>query len=192
MKYFESFFWGMIAALSAIVIQLVFSIIFSTLSGQTSDASYASYFSIPSFVVAVAFIEEFFKYLILKKRIAEISSPKTFLLNVIMMGLGFFAIELALILKNSSTIQLRAIIEIATLHIGTTMLIGNFVFAESSKKISAAILSLLLATIFHSFYNLFVLQEKIFFDYLNGFLLILLLFFNLKLFFHVDKPLARD
>ncbi len=78
MKQLESFFWGIIAAVGAGVVQFIFFILFSIFTDPAGKLSYGDFFSIPVFILVIAFVEEFFKFLMLTRRITGISSKKTF------------------------------------------------------------------------------------------------------------------
>ncbi len=192
MKQFESFFWGIIAALGAGVVQFVFFILFATFADPTSNLSYAQFFAIPVFIATTAFIEELFKYLLISKRILEHSSERNFLLNAFLFGLGFFAVEFALILASSPTLQLPTTAGIAALHLGTTIFMSFFIATRSSKGSNFSLLALLLATILHVLYNLAIAGANQFSGYFAIALLIILLFIDLKLFLRFNQELAQD
>ena len=69
MRQIESFFWGIIAALGALFIELLVFIGFSAIQNSGIRLSFSQLFLLPGFVIAAAFIEESFKYLIIAKRI---------------------------------------------------------------------------------------------------------------------------
>ncbi len=189
----ESFFWGIIAALGAIVVQFVFFILFSTFADPTEKLSYAYFFSIPSFIVAIAFIEEFFKYLILVKKIPSLLSKKTIFFSTILLGIGFFSVEFVLILNSDVIPSPQSLLEIATLHLGTTMLMGYFIMIAKANKRTAIpiILPLLFATFLHFSYNLLVSQENSISSNITLAGLIILILVNFFL-FYTDKTLAQD
>ncbi|NTV40815.1 MAG: hypothetical protein HGA61_00900 [Candidatus Moranbacteria bacterium] len=192
MKKLESFFWGIIAACGAAVFQLIYFLIFSDIFDTERKFSFVQFYSVPFFIIIIAFIEEFFKYLILSKRISKISSKKSFFLNAFFMGLGFFCLELALILNKGLGGELReAVVEILILQIGTTVLLGFFVANEKMKKSSSAIFGLFLATLFHSTFNLLALDQNHFTDYGSFVLLATLFFICLKISFTSKATLAK-
>ena len=192
MKQLEPFFWGIIAALGAMVGQIFFFVLFSTFLDPTGKMSYGDFFSMPVFILITAFIEEFFKYLLLSRRILEFSREKAFLLNTVLLGLGFFAVELMLILINSPVLKLPTILGIATLHLSTTIFMGYFVATRSSKGFNFAPSALLLATILHASYNLAITFANSLFSYFIIALLIVLLLTDLRLFLYFNQELAQD
>lgn len=192
MKQFESFFWGIVAALGAVVFQLVFFILFSIFIDPTGEMSLAQFFLLPSFVIALTVIEEFFKYLLLGRKILAISSHKNFLFNVLLMGLGFFAVEFFLISTKGSTTQIQAIIKIAVLQIGTSAFMGYFVATKNARKFNRSVLALIFTVIFHFSYNLSVIQENTLLNYAAFLSLITLVLIDFALFSKLKKRLASD
>jgi hypothetical protein len=193
MKKFESFFWGLISACGAVVLQFVFFIVFSNFIDPTMKISFEQFFAMPLFIVLFSFIEEFFKYLMISKRICEISSRKNFLINTFMLGLGFFSFELVLVLTSSSGIEINQLVEIAILHISAAVFMGYFIFtAKSPGRSNLLAWPLLFATAFHSSFNFLVLQT----NPLSGYALILGLVFlvllDFRLFSNLDRALAQD
>ncbi len=192
MKQLESFFWGIIAALGAGVVQFVFFILFAAFADPTGKLSYAQFFAIPIFIIITALIEEIFKFLLLSKRILGYSREKEFLLNTLLLGLGFFATEFALISTNSTTLQISTILKIATLHLGTTIFMGFFIATRSSRGFNFSTLALLFATLVHALFNLAVSQSNPLWSYSATALLIFLLLADLRLFLLFNQELAQD
>ncbi len=192
MRQFESFFWGIIAALGAMVGQIFFFVLFSTFLDSAGKMSYGDFFSIPVFILITAFIEEFFKYLMLTRRILGISSSKNFLSNTFLMGIGFLAVELFLISASGSALQLLPTVGIIVLHLATTLLLGLLIQTSGANKISLAFLPLLLASIFHAGYNLAISQANVFFNYLAILALFVLILADLFLFSRSRKMLAQE
>lgn len=192
MKQFESFFWGIIAALGATVVQLIFFIVFSTFSDPNGELAFVAFFSIPSFIFFIALIEELLKYLMLKKRILEISDPNNLLANILLMGFGFFALELGLMLTKGSFVGLQTAAGIAVFHLSTTLILGYFIATNARKKISLEIMALALTTAFHTLYNLAVSKETALADYAVDALLIFLLLISIRIFTRLRKALAQE
>ena len=67
MKLFESFLWGIIAALGALIVEIVFYIIASFFIDPTSSLPFSQFFIVPQFIIAAACIEEVLKYIIIFK-----------------------------------------------------------------------------------------------------------------------------
>lgn len=192
MKQFESFFWGIIAALGATVVQLIFFILFSAFIDPSGKTTFEAFFLMPTFILVIAFIEELFKYLLLKKRILEISVHGTLLTNTLLMGLGFFALELGLMLAKGSKIGLQATASIAVFQLSTTFILGYFIATNARKKISLEIMALALTTAFHTLYNLAVSKETALADYAVDALLIFLLLISIRIFMRLRKALAQE
>jgi hypothetical protein len=192
MKQFESFFWGIIAALGAMVGQIFFFVLFSTFLDPAGKMSYGDFFSIPVFILVTAFIEEFFKYLMLTRRILGISSARNFLSNTFLMGIGFLAVEFFLISNSGGAFQLLPTAGIVVLHLATTLLLGLLIQTNGASKISLAPLPLLLASGFHASYNLAISQANVFFSYLAILALFVLILADLFLFSRSRKMLAQE
>jgi len=154
MKKLESFFWGAVAAGGAVVFQFVFFLATANFIAPEAKLSFDQFYTLPLVLILFAFLEEFFKYLMLTKRIIKSSAGRDFLLNACLVGLGFFAFELGLILNNGGVIEIKRILAIATLHVVTTLFMSYFIFtAKKPNLFNTGIWPLLLATTLHSFFN---------------------------------------
>jgi hypothetical protein len=192
MRQIESFFWGIVAALGALVLEFIcFSGISAFFNSSSSTLSYSQVFLVPWFIVFAAFIEESFKYLIIFKRVTTFSLEKTFLINSFLVGLGFFSTELVVISLSGPLPALHFLIEIAILHIGTAGLIGYFIFTKNSKKISTFFFAIMVAVFFHSTYNLLTLERNYFQNYAIFALLGLLILINATNFLRIRSKLAQ-
>jgi len=158
MKQLESFFWGAIAALGALVIQLVILLAAAAVQNPYGQALSVAYVTTAWGIVGAAFIEEFFKYIIIVKRIEYLSLEKTFIVNSLFVGLGFFSVELALIyLKHIDPAQhIWALGEIGIIHLATAGIIGYRIATRNPKKMYTFVSTLLLVTAIHSAYNLLI------------------------------------
>ena len=179
MKLFEPFFWGVIAALGALVIEIVFYIIASFFIDPTSTMPFSQFFVVPQFIIAAACIEEILKYIMISKRFSVLPPEKSKLANALAIGLGFFLFELALILITRVSPAPQFLIEIAIVHIGTAGLIGTILIVKNIKKIPAFIYALIAAVIFHSAYNLLTLSRNLMENYLIFVILGLLIALNI-------------
>ncbi len=161
MQKLESFFWGVIAAGGAVVFQFIFFLATTNFIVPEAKLSFDQFYVIPVVIMLFAFLEEFFKYLMLTQRITSISTRPAFFINAFLIGLGFFALELTSILANAGTLEIQKIFEIAILHLGTTLLMGYFIFeAKKSSRLGGAFYSLLLATSLHFSFNWLTLQAS--------------------------------
>jgi hypothetical protein len=193
MKLIESFFYGIVAALGALIAELFVFIGISIHSGGISATSFSELFVLPSFIFVAACIEELLKYLVISKRKEVLSDKKSFFINSLFIGLGFFGVELAFLSASGTglpAIQLLA--EIAVVHIGTAGLIGYFVSAENPKKLSVFLPAVLLATLFHGSYNILAINRGTVENYIIFAILSLLFAFNIAFFLSIRKELAQD
>jgi len=192
MTQIESIFWGIIAALGALVIELVFFIGSSIYINPTMEISFSQFFIIPQFLVVAVCIEEIFKYIVISKRIERLSLEKSCIINSLFVGLGFFGVEMALILMSKNLPGIQSLIEIAIVHIGTSGLIGYFVATKNPKKITTFLLAIVFAIVFHASYNLMVLKREFIQNYFIFTILGLLILFNIANFFSISRKLAQE
>lgn len=192
MKQIESFFWGIIAALGAIIVELFLFIGFSAYSDYSMGFSFSSLYSIPRFIILAACIEEIFKYLIISKRVELISLEKSYIINSFFVGLGFFGVELGLISQAEPFPPLLLLAEIAILHIGTAGIIGYFVATKNPKKLMTFLFVVLIVTIIHATFNLLSLNRNFITNYLILATLTLVIMTNIRNFFSIRRVLAQD
>jgi hypothetical protein len=192
MHQLESFFWGIIAALGALVVEFVAYISISAYVNQTSLMAFSQLFAVPQFIVLFAFIEEFFKYIVISRRIEMLSLEKSYLVNSFLLGLGFFGIELSFISMSMALPDWKVLAEIAILHIGTAGLIGYNVATKNPKKIFTFIYILSVAVFFHSIYNFLVIKREFWQNYGVFVLLGLLILINAFNFSRISRKLAQD
>ncbi len=193
MQKLESFFWGVVAAGGAVVFQFIFFLAATNFIAPEAKLSFDQFYVLPIVVLLFAFLEEFFKYLMLAKRIIKISTKHDFLINALLIGLGFFTLELAIILTNSGNLEIQKILEIAILHLGTTILMGYFILTmKKSSPLYSVTYPLLLATGLHFSFNWLVLQTSPVFNSLAILILSLLLFLAFKILTAPNNLLAQD
>jgi len=193
MKKLESFFWGIIAALGATVFQFIFFLATTSFIAPKSQLSFDQFYVVPGVVLLFAFLEEFFKYLMLTKRIIKSSAGRDFLLNACLVGLGFFTLELGLILSSGGNLEIQKILAIAILHIGTTILMSSFMLTtKKSSLLYLVAYPLLLATGLHASFNWLILQASPISNAIAILILSLLIFLAFKLFTTSNKLLAQD
>jgi hypothetical protein len=193
MRQIESFFWGIIAALGALVVQLVVYIGFTFYANGTAiNVSFSQLFAIPAFIIIGVFIEESFKYLIVSKKIETFSQDRSYLTNSIFLGLGFFITELGLIFLSTTTFQFDVLREIAIIHIGSAGLIGYIVAMKNPKKISTFLYAVLVTSFFHGAYNLLIIQRTFVTNYAIFILLTILVLLNIFNLLFINRRLAQD
>jgi hypothetical protein len=192
MKQIESFFWGIIAALGALVLEFIFFFGYSIYANPSGTFSFSQFFLIPSFIIAAAFIEETFKYIVISKRIEMLSLEKSYLVNSFLVGLGFFGVELGAIFLSGPLPATQFLVEIAIIHMGTAGLMGYFVAIGNPKKISTFIFATIVAVFFHAGYNLLTLRRDFIQNYAIFALLGLLFFINFVNFLRISRKLAQQ
>lgn len=192
MKQFESLLWGIIAALGALVVEFIVFISISAYTGQGSEISFFQFFAVPQFIFLFAGIEEFLKYIVISKRIEMLSLEKSYIINSMLVGLGFFGVEFGLIFMSFGLPDWKTLTEIALLHIGTAGLIGYIVAVRNPRKFLTFFYAFLLASAFHATYNLLVLKKEFLQNYLSLALLSLLVLINIINFFRISHKINRD
>jgi predicted DNA-binding transcriptional regulator len=192
MKQVESFFWGIIAALGALVVELLVFVIFSGSTDQTNNISFTQLFVLPQLIVLGACIEEIFKYIIISKRIEMLSLRRSYLINSYLVGLGFFSIELGIVLATGAVPATNILVEIAIIHLGTSGIIGYIVATKNPKKIMTFIKAVLFATFLHSTYNILILDRTFIINLAIFALLAFIIIFNLVNLARINNRLAQD
>jgi RsiW-degrading membrane proteinase PrsW (M82 family) len=161
MKQIESLFLGIIAALGALFLELIVFFIFSgELDYGKGLFLEESLISSNYLIIATAFIEELFKYLIIVKRLDYFSLGRGLIFNSLLLGLGFAAVESILIFTSTgSSIPYRNLIEISILHIFTAGLAGYFVATRNPQKLATAFKAVSIATFLHLAYNFMAINR---------------------------------
>ena len=193
MKQLESFFWGAIAALGALVVQFVILMIISTVQNPYGQQlTSLTYLATAWGIIGAAFVEELFKYIVIHKRIEYLSLEKTFVVNSLFVGFGFFAVELALLhFKGVNIFENAALLaQIGILHASTAGIIGYRIAVRNPKKTYTFISTILIVTAVHSAYNLLVNYPNALTGALIYCLLGLLVFITLRDFFRISAKLA--
>lgn len=189
-KLIESFFWGFLAAIGALIIELVFYIIISPFAYRTGSMTFSQFFIAPQFIIIAACIEEIFKGIFIFRRFNVLPLEKSRFLNAFSLGLGFYLLELVLILITRVSPDPQFLAEIAIVHIGTTCLIGQVIDIKNIKKYMLFIGALAVATFLHSGYNLLILSRTDAEYYFVFIILCLLVLSNIFLFIRA-KLLSR-
>ncbi len=188
---FESFLWGIIAAFGALVIEILALLAFSAY--KNTEFSFDIFFAIPSFILISAGIEEFFKYIIISKKIESFSLEKSYIVNSILVGLGFFAVELGLIyISNEILPAWNILAEITILHMGTAGLIGYIIAIKNPRKFFTFLLALSVAVAFHAVYNFLVIKREFLQNYAVFCLLGVLILINIVNFFRISGKINPD
>jgi hypothetical protein len=191
MKYIESFFRGIIAALGALVLEIAFFAGFQIFGNPVSALSFSQFFIIPQFIIIAALIEEIFKYIVISKRIDMSSIENSILINSFLVGLGFFGVELALISALGTLPAWPSLAGIATLHIGTAGLIGYIITVKNPNKITTSLYAVSIAALFHIPYNLLSIKMgSLSENYPILIVLGLLVFLNIANFFRINRSVG--
>jgi hypothetical protein len=80
MKYLESFFWGILAALGALLIELIILNVIQLSTFPKNSLDINLFFSSLSFIVIAALAEEIFKYLVIVKKIGDFFIARSIIL----------------------------------------------------------------------------------------------------------------
>ncbi len=205
MRQIESFFLGIIAALGALILELVVLVIISISADYGIELTPENLFSldvIPKtlsvfhyLLLASVIIEESLKYVMIAKRVEVFSLDRKIILNSFLVGLGFALVEIMLIYGkiSSGTAEFfyQNIAEIILIHISTAGIIGYFVATRNPRKIITFIKPVAIAVFFHLLYNLLVIYRD---GYSTGpfiiALLIILLAINIFNVIGINKRLA--
>jgi hypothetical protein len=189
MHQLESFFWGIIAALGALVLE--FAVFIGISFYYSPEFAFSQLFIVPQFIVLFACIEEFFKYIVISRRVEMLSLEKSYLTNSFLVGLGFFGVELAFISMSGALPAWKVLAEIAILHVGTAGLIGYIVAVKNPLKFSTFFFALPVVIGFHAIYNLLVIKRDFWQNYAVFAVLGLLVLINIINFFRISRKLAE-
>ena len=163
------FFYGMLAAIPAILLELGFS---EELRLINLPAALTLIFYI---FIGIALIEEVLKYLVVKKKVlkdSEFDEPVDAMLYMIIAALGFAALENLLILSPLiSSFQFMETFLVSGLRlIGATFLhalcsglVGYFLalsFFESKNRLKLISEGLLIAVVLHGLYNFSIMKVE--------------------------------
>lgn len=165
------FFYGMLVAIIAAVIEIEIAAGFAILGDRLVVTFPFLFFLLYHFIV-IALVEEFSKFLIVKEKVIndpEFDEPVDVMLYMIIVALGFAALENLLILlpgKETFIFQ-EALAVIAFRFIGATFLhalcsgaLGYFLalsIFEPKKRLRLIIQGIVTATILHGLFNIFII-----------------------------------
>ena len=187
MKLFESFFWGFIAALGALILEIISYIIISPFIDPKGLIPFSQFFITPKLIIVTAFIEEFLKFIIIARRFNALAPDKSRLANALAIGLGFFLFELILISSTRVNPSPQFLIEIAIIHIGTSGLIGGILTIKNIRKIAAFAYAIILSITLHSTYNILLLDRNNMHNYFIFLVLGIVVISNLGIFLYLKR-----
>lgn len=151
-KFIKPFLFGIIAALGALILELVFYLIFPE---QETRQDY--YSKITIFLFLVVAVEEALKILMVYKNSQELKKENDIFVSSFFVGAGFALTEL--FLKDLESKELFSIgnLNIVLVHILTAGLAGYFLSKERTPKRNYLLKIWLLVFLIHLAYNLLVI-----------------------------------
>ncbi len=195
MKQIESFFWGIIAALGALLLELIFLTLATIFSSSQKELTLEHLFSLGYLLPLAAIAEEILKYTVIAKRIDFFSFGRSVILNSFLVGLGFAAVEALLIyIKEIPAVSFFSwnLIEIMLLHILTAGIIGYYVAVQNPKKIKTIFKAVGIAAAAHLGYNILMIYKNPLIYPLVFVLLGILVIINLRNLAFVNKHLRPE
>lgn len=194
MKKIELFFWGILAALGALLVEVLIAFGLAAYQHQGATLDFEFFNGSLALLVIFVLIEELFKYFIIAKKIEALSLGRSFIFNSLLMGAGFALTEIGLIVLQSGglTSDYSALGRIAVVHIATAGIMGYSFALGNPKRVSTAFRALLIPSVLHLAYNLLAFKGDNFAytDQLVVFLLALLVFSNIANLIRLPKKLA--
>lgn len=201
MKQIESLFLGIIAALGALVLELVVLLAISITTGSEIYLSFDVLDTVPrtllifyGFLLASVIIEESLKYLMITKKVEKFSIDRQIVLNALLVGIGFALVEIVLIYERISASTdaffYRNILEVVLIHILTAGVMGYFVAVLNPNRIGTLIKAVSLASLVHLLYNILSTHRNSYSELFIVGLLTLLLLINIVNVLRVNKRLA--
>jgi RsiW-degrading membrane proteinase PrsW (M82 family) len=181
------FFYGMLIAVPTVLVEMG---ILKELANLNINSFYLSLLNI---FVAVAFIEEFMKYLVVREKVLkhhEFDEPTDAMIYMIISALGFAASENILMLFSlgpvfvlQDTVSLSAFrfVGATFLHALSSGTLGFFLalsFYKYKGKLPLTILGLGISTLLHGIYNFSIIKM----DELSGFFIPLIVLTGLAIF----------
>ncbi|MBM3250852.1 MAG: PrsW family intramembrane metalloprotease [Candidatus Nealsonbacteria bacterium] len=164
------FFWGILATLPTLIMELGLS---ETLSRLNIPLTFIL---ILKLFIGVALVEEIIKYLVVRDKVLkdpEFDEPVDAMIYMIIAALGFAALENILVLipgkdvilfsqifKQTITISFLRFVGATFLHALSSGLVGYFLalsFFETKKRGQLIISGLIIATILHGLFNFFIM-----------------------------------
>lgn len=194
MKQIELFFWGIIAALGALLVEILFSFSMTAYANPDNILDFNLFNSSLLLVVSFVLVEEMFKYLIIVKKVELFSLERSYIFNSLIVGLGFATTELTLIaLQNNGSLEnFFSLGRVAIVHISTAGIMGYLVALGNPNRLKTFFWAITLSSILHLAYNLLILnQDKLAFsEQVINTLVLLLIYLNISNIIRLPKKLA--
>lgn len=158
MQKIKPILFGMLAALSALIVELVLSDMYFIFSGKEIDLNYSE--KITVFLFLVVLIEEFIKYIMILKLYDSQPAEKQRISTAILLGLGFAIVESSFLYlhQNFSHLYL-GILSAVILHTVTAGVIGYLIISTKNINKVSAIKIIIIAFGLHTAYNLMVIYN---------------------------------
>lgn len=176
MKYLESFFLGIVAALGALFLEFLALGIYEINFPANKEITGGIFFASIPFIAIVSIIEESFKYIVIVKRIKLLFSGRPVIFASLFVGLSFSVFEIALAIGqigDSWTNQWQHLAAIIILHVSTAGIIGYLATISTIKKVTTSAKTILTASGIHFIFNFLVLNP----DPSSNYIIILFLAF---------------
>ncbi len=159
----SSFFFGLLAAIGALLTELtVFSFFIRDTALQSvpaADANFVFATGGMTFLFLSAFIEETFKFLLLKKTVFTEQRVWKMIAALALFGIGFSSLETLLLFLSTPHIDTNTalhIVSIFLLHLSTITALGYTIIHPPLKRFSFIVFPLMI--LIHFIYNISVLQ----------------------------------
>ncbi len=141
--------------------ELIAYIALSFFQNHSALPTFVDFFFSPQIIIIAAAMEETLKLTIISKQIEKFSIEKDLIYNSILVGTGFFAVEVFLLALSSSPLpHPQHILEIALLHAGTAGLFGGYIALTGARKIPSLFLIAAVAISLHASYNYLAIERS--------------------------------
>lgn len=194
MKQLELIFWGILAAMGALFVELIALFLLATYQNPTGTDSFEIFTASLPIIFFFVLIEEFFKFSIIARKVEPMSLNNDFIWNSFLVGLGFALTEIIMIYLQDPDLKtpFLSIFRIALIHISTAGIMGYLLALKNLHKISTIFVCIFNATFWHLIYNVLTFKT----DQLNysnqaiATVLILLVIINISNLFRLPQKLA--
>jgi hypothetical protein len=186
----QSFSWGILLAITTMVIELLLALVAGSFGYDAFDISAQSAFY---FIAVFVFVEEIAKYLLIAKGIEPISYARDAMINAYSAGFGFALVEVILLWYRFNNItEWEEIIKVVGLHLLTFGYIGYRIIIKKPKQIDFFVITL--TFLLHFLFNFSVLYftDTNIKDIAQLSIIAFLAMINLFSFMFVNKKLASQ
>jgi hypothetical protein len=158
MKSVYYFFMGIIAAFSALFLELTFLAIWSS----AAEVNYYLFNQLDKNILAAILIEEVMKFIFVRQVIVKFSRKKYALTSALLIGLGFSAVEIFFNLHQENILDYFLGVNltgILALHTLTTGFIGCLIYRQTKASFTGSISIIIFTSIIHFFYNFLIIYN---------------------------------